>query len=249
VRRGHRKCKSCRREWSHGRFPVAGFRLSEERWSSVVAAFLDHGTEAEVGARCALSHGTAHAAVRAVREAMSLDQPGPFAGTCEPDETYVGGAWRNKAIHIRRLGTKRGRGTSKRCVFGVACREAGEVRVWLVPDAKAATLWPLIRSQVVRGSALYSDGLKAYRRAWRNGYLHAWVDHDAGEYVRGRVHTQTIDGFWGYLKTAMDGIGGIKRENLGLFVHEQQWRYNHRKLTKKERAHRLLLVLKIGGRF
>jgi transposase-like protein len=187
-----------------------------------------------------------------MRKVMTEDVPTMLYGICEADETYVGGSWKNKAVHIRRQGTKRGRGTSKQPIFGVIERaeeEHSKVRVWLTPDTKNLSLIPHIQQTVCRGSIIYTDGRKGYRKLPRYGYLHDWVDHDAGEYVRGRVHTQNIDGYWGLLKTHLDSIGGIRKNRLHLYVGEHVWRFNFRHLTRKEQTkHLYKLLTKIGGR-
>ena len=167
-------------------------------------------------------------------------------------QTYVGGSWKNKAVHIRRQGTKRGRGTSKQPIFGVIERNgrgASRVRVWLTQNTKNRVLLPHIRATVSQGSVIYTDGRKGYRQLPRYGYQHDWVDHEAGEYVRGQVHTQNIDGYWGLLKTHLDSIGGIRKERLRLFIGEHVWRFNFRHLTRKEQVKRLYAILtRFGGR-
>lgn len=258
VRRGHRKCKSkkCRHEWSPGNIhPVRGFRLARREWMRIIDSFLRDGAAAKVADECRIAYPTAHKAVTAIRQVMHDDVPEILCGTCEADETYVGGSWRNKAVHIRRQGTKRGRGTSKQPIFGLIQRtqddlhDRSQVRVWLTPDTKNRTLMPHVRKTVCRGSAVYTDGRRGYRHLPRYGYLHEWVDHDAGEYVRGQVHTQNMDGCWGRLKTHLDSIGGIRKECLHLFVGEHVWRFNHRHLTRREQAKRIYSHLtEIGGR-
>jgi len=252
LRRHHRRCRRCRTEWSpHSVYPVFHFYLHRRDWLRLIDAFLREGTIKAVENECRCAHGTAHKAVFLVRRVMTADVPALLAGICEADETYVGGAWKNKAIHIRRQGTKRGRGTSKQCIFGVAQRtpRPSQVRVWLVANARGRTLMPLIRDVVVPGSTLYTDGHKPYRRLPRYHYLHDWVDHDAGEYVRGKAHTQTIDGYWGLLKTHLDSRGGIRKERSSFFIGEHVWRYNFRHLSRREQVKRLYrLLTKFGGK-
>jgi transposase-like protein len=149
---------------------------------------------------------------------MTSDVPMLMSGICEADETYVGGSWKNKAIHIRRQGSKRGRGTSKQAIFAVLQRYPQQVRAWLVPNSKGRTTRPLIISVVELGSSVYTDGHRGYRSLPHYGYIHEWVDHDAGEYVRGDVHTQTLDGYWGLLKVHLSGIGGVRKDKLPLFI-------------------------------
>ena len=250
IRRAHRKCKRCRNEWSAGTVhPVAGFRLERREWLRVIDTFLRDETIRSVEEECGLAYATSQKAVSRMREVMTLDIPLRLSGICEADETYVGGSWKNKAIHIRRQGTKRGRGTSKQAIFGVVERNPPQVRVWFVPDTKNRSLFPHIQEVVCRGSAIYTDGRKGYRQLPRYGYLHQWVDHDAGEYVRGDVHTQTLDGYWGLLKTHLDSIGGIRKSRLPFFIGEHVWRYNFRHLIRKEQVKRLCkLLTEFGGR-
>jgi transposase-like protein len=250
LRRDHRRCKSCRAEWSpRMQFLVRGMRLSRDDWKTIIDAFLDHETIRGVVKHCRFSYVTVHSAIVMIRSVMISDVPTRFDGTCEADETYIGGAWKNKAIHIRRQGSKRGRGTNKQCIFGIVCRSAKQARIWLVPNAKRRTLIPIIRSQVKTGGSIYTDGCKSYRILPKLRYHHEWVDHDAGEFVRGDVHTQTIDGLWGLLKTHLDSIGGIKKKNALYFVGEYLWRYNFRHLTHEEKIVRIVdLLVRIGGR-
>lgn len=250
LRRHHRKCKRCRREWSpHSPYPIREFRLTEKEWLSVLDEFLREETIMGVVRECGISLATAHQCILLVRALMAADAPQRFSRKTEADETYVGGAWKNKALHIRKQGTKRGRGTQKQAIFGVVQRNPQRVRIWLVPNTKGVTLRPLVCSQVRRGSFVYTDGHKGYRRLRRMGYHHEWVDHDAGEYVRGDVHTQTLDGYWGMLKNHLAAIGGIRKKHLHLFIGEHVWRYNHKDLTRHEQVQLLYQILvKFGGR-
>lgn len=108
---------------------------------------------------------------------------------------------------------------------------------------------PLICSVTRQGGAIYTDGHKGYRRLPKYGYIHEWVDHEAGEYVRGEVHTQTIDGYWGMLKNHLAATGGIRKERLVYFIGEHQWRYNFRHLTRREQVEKIYhLLTEFGGR-
>ena len=78
---------------------------------------------------------------------MASDIPPVFEGTVEIDETYLGGAWRNKRKSDRSKRAKRGRGTTKQAVFGILCR-GGHIWAEVVPNVEANTLLPLLRKQV-----------------------------------------------------------------------------------------------------
>lgn len=250
IRRHHRKCKQCRHEWSPGtQFLVPHLHCTREQWRVIIRTFLQLKTINTVAEMHHYAYATIQKALTILRTVMLLDAPGIFRGTCETDETYVGGAWKNKAIHIRRQGAKRGRGTEKQCIFGILGRQQQQVRIWCVPDATRTTLIPIIEDHVESGSAIYTDGLKTYRILTKHGYHHEWVDHDAGEYVRGDVHTQTLDGYFGLLKNHLAAVGGIRKERLALYLGEHVWRYNFRHRTLEEKVNRLLSLLKrFGGR-
>ena len=249
LRRRSRRCKRCREEWvPHPRALLPGFRFTSTEWRLICDAFFIYGTITDVARTCSTAYATSQKAVLFLRTVMALDVPLLLSGICEADETYIGGAWKNKAIHIRRQGTRRGRGTSKQAIFGIACRELKMVRTWLVPNTRREHLFPIITEHVERESTIYTDGAPVYRALPSLGYHHDWVDHDASEYVRGDVHTQTIDGFWGYLKNRLAKTGGIQKERAYLFVGEHQWRYNFRGLSHEERTERLLQRITFGGR-
>jgi hypothetical protein len=76
-------------------------------------------------------------------------------------------------------------------------------------------------------ATLYSDGFNLYRTM---GYNHAWVDHEREEYVRGDVHTQTIEGFWSIMKGGLNGVyrGAVSKKWLQSYVDEYAFHYNHR---------------------
>jgi hypothetical protein len=56
------------------------------------------------------------------------------------------------------------------------------------------------------------------------------VNHSAKEWVRGDVHTGTIDGYWGLLKRGIIGsFHQISVKHLNRYLSEFQFKWNHRK--------------------
>ena len=49
-----------------------------------------------------------------------------------------------------------------------------------------------------------ADELKSYKGI--QGYDHQSVKHSAGEYVRGKAHTNGIESFWALLKRGYHGV-------------------------------------------
>lgn len=47
----------------------------------------------------------------------------------------------------------------------------------------------------------------AYRHLKEQGFFHHYmVEHGNNEYVRGKIHTQTIEGMWSILKRGIYGV-------------------------------------------
>lgn len=184
--------------------------------------------------------------VARIRKSMMEDTPGCFSGTVEMDETYIGGKWINKPAWIRKRGTKKGHGTSKQAIFGILNRNGRQVRVFLVSNFKEETIFTIISSVVKKKSKAYTDGYAIYKPLRAYGYDHHVVDHAHGEYVRGDIHTNTIESFWGYLKKRLSVTGGIRPAYFNRFVGELVWRYNHRHMSREEQVEILLKRLVDG---
>src|ERR1700722_5061659 len=112
-----------------------------------------------------------------------------LGGTVETDETYIGGRKRGKDITFQ----------DKEIVFGMVERK-GKVKAAHLPGAGARVILPKLRESIANGTTIYSDQARVYSTLKRLGYLHDSVNHSIGEYGRGLVHTNTIEGFWSQLK-------------------------------------------------
>ena len=82
-------------------------------------------------------------------------------GEIEFDETYIGGLERNKHASKK---LKAGRGpVGTQPGIGLRERGSGQVRAHPITGTDAAHLQGAVRSEVVPGSTIYTDGLRAYR--------------------------------------------------------------------------------------
>ena len=71
--------------------------------------------------------------------------------------------------------------------------------------------------------------------------VHSVVKHNQGQYVNGRIHTNTIEGFWSLLKRGIFGIYHFtSKKHLQMYVDEFVFRYNSRKIGESERFNLLL---------
>jgi len=218
-----------------------------ETWQLAVRTFIRERSLLRVAAEASVSPKTAQRMTHLFRECMTRESWEPCSGIFEMDETYIGGQRKNKRLHIRRIKTRRGHGTDKLPIVGLFSRSTGKVLVAVEPKKlDIHFIRSMIRESVVRGSSIYTDGFKMYRSIPEDGYVHRFVDHEGGEYVRDDVHTNNIEGFWGILKRKMSCIGGMRRKYLSLFVGEIVWRFNHRTqpLKEQERALSELILSK-----
>lgn len=92
----------------------------------------------------------------------------------------------------------------------------------------ATTAIPFLNAHVETGSKVMSDESRIYNRVKRE-YTHAFVTHSKEEYVRGEIHTNTIEGFWGNMKNSISGTYHcVSPKYLQSYVNEFIFRYNHR---------------------
>jgi transposase-like protein len=155
---------------------------------------------------------------RQLRLLMSQDGD-LLAGVLEADESYVGG---------KRHG-KRGLGADgKTPVFGVVER-GGRIRTQALKKARSAIILPLLLSMAKAGSMLSTDESGLYNKAEAMGFMHETVKHGGGEFVRGAIHTQTIDGFWSQFKRSVNGTyHAISSKHMQTYLDEFCFRYSHR---------------------
>ena len=240
---GRRRCAQCKYDFTPHRLPL---RLTREEWRGILHLFLMEQSSNSIVEHTELNKKRVLRALEKVRIALVQDVLEVFSGTVEVDETYLGGAWKNKRKVVRNTGTRRGRGTSKQPVFGILCRN-GQVWAEIVDNVDENTLLPLITKQVKRGSIVCSDTWKAYTGIAAKGYVHRLVHHGEGEYSdRKGNHINGLEGFWGYLKRKLASKGGISRQRLPLYLAEYVWRYNHRADPERIKIQRIIQLLEMN---
>lgn len=226
---------------------MKGIRSTENDWKQCIRIFLRERTIKRVIEETGIPHSRAERMTKYLRELMEKDVPNFLPSPVEMDETYIGGQRKNKRLHIRRIQAKRGHGTDKLPIVGVFSRSGRKVYVEILErKLNIYRILQILEQKTEQGGKVFTDGFKMYRMLKEKGFKHEYVDHDGGELVRGDIHTNNIEGFWGILKRKLSCIGGMRRENLHYFVAEIAWEFNHRSmsLTEKEEA---LFKLIIGG--
>ena len=164
---------------------------------------------------------------------MAQDDDTKLSGEVEVDETYVGGKQR---FQFGRPGR-----TSKKTPVLAMTERGGKVVAKVIPDASAKSLLPEIQRHVEPGTQIYTDEWRGYASLHKL-YPHRTVRHAHREYVRGRVFTSTVEGFFGNVKNGIAGnYHGVSRKWLQGYLNEYAWRLNHR---DEPRADFLTLLLR-----
>lgn len=220
----NRKCYECK-DCANQIHPLANtiFHKSStslKDWFYVVFLFsvAKNGVSAkEVERHLGVTYKTAWRIAKQVRTLM-LESNTLLSGVVETDETYIGGRERGKDVTTQ----------NKAIVFGIVER-GGKIKAEHVRSAGARVLLPILKSSIIPGTTVYSDQAQVYKTVHRIGYYHDSINHSIGEYGRGLVHTNTIEGFWSQLKRSMDGTYHcVSRKYLQLYLNEFVYRYNHR---------------------
>jgi len=105
----------------------------------------------------------------------------------------------------------------------------GRIKAIVVPDTKSNTIVPIIEQHVEADSNVHTDEYPSYNSLESKGYNHFRILHNLDIFVMGNVHTQTIEGFWGLVKTGIIGVyHGCSKKHLQSYINEYAFRYNHR---------------------
>jgi transposase-like protein len=179
------------------------------------------------------SYKTAWSMCHRIRAGMADEDFRKLLGIVEVDETFVGGKAKNR--HKDKRGGPNGTGSAggtgmhgKTGVVGAVSRK-GKVVARVIGSVNREKVVSFVRSAVShKVSLLCTDQYFGYRAL--TDYPHGVVNHSAGEYVVGAIHTNTIEGFWSLFKRGIMGAyHKVSAKYLPLYVAEFQFRYNNRK--------------------
>jgi transposase-like protein len=158
-----------------------------------------------------------------IREAMKDGSLGPLGGegaTIEADETFIG----------RRKGVEKPKGGpgGMRPIMALVER-GGSVRSFHVEEVNSKTAKAMLDANADPASALMTDEGRHYRQPGKGFASHERVHHARGEYVRGKAHTNTIEGFFGVFKRGMKGTyQHCGKKHLHRYLAEFDFRHNAR---------------------
>lgn len=251
---GWKHCPDCRKKFTvrvgtvyeRSKVPLNKWLMATQLMASSKKGISAHQLHRTLG----VTYKTAWFMAHRIREAMREDHT-PMGGEgkiAEADETYFGSKEnppKTRSDGTPFLRSKKGRGpSSKRAVVALVER-GGNVRSFHVQKATKDTVAAIMFQNLRRESILYTDESQLYTATGFQYADHDTVRHSADEYVRGAVHTNTIEGVFSIFKRGMKGIYQHCREkHLHRYLAEFDFRYNHREALGTNDADRRDAILK-----
>lgn len=155
---------------------------------------------------------------------MHDEDDNKLGGDVEIDETSWGGKPRKKLSPPEAAQFRE----EKTTILGMVER-GGRVRLRVIPSRRGPALSRAVRSHVNPSAFIFTDDWQAYKPLSREFTEHRVVNHAAGEYVVGDDYTNTIEGFFGNLKTGMRGAyKHVSDKWIQSYLDEYAWRHNAR---------------------
>ena len=115
----------------------------------------------------------------------------------------------------------------------------------MVDDLKQKTLLPILRENIATEAVVYTDEAGQYTNLKKEFATHDLVQHGEGEYGRGDVQTNTIEGYLSIFKRGMKGVyQHCGKQHLHRYTAEFEFRYNHRIANGTDDTIRADLILK-----
>ena len=235
TRPGVYKCNDCEKPFSvtvgtvfeRSKIPLTKWLLATELLTSSKKGISSHQIHRMLG----VTYKTAWFMTMRIREAMKPDAgTGPLGGfgkVVEADTTWIGGKEQNK--HRNKRGTGMADKMAQKQVVHTLIERGGRARSDHVANVSGKTLRPVVMKQVHRTSTLMTDEGGEYRNIGREFHYHGKVNHSAGEYVRGDVHSNSVESYFATLKRGIVGTyHHVSEAHLKRYLAEFDFRYSER---------------------
>ena len=219
LKDGRRRCTRCRRDWRPGRLPL---RLSLRQWREVLRWYVRDTASAESARETGLERKRVVRALMIVRKAVHRAE--------HPDAQRTP-ASRASQLSLIGLRVTNGRAFAEIVPPG----EAEQLERWLRRRASPERV-----RRRVKAAAYESKGNgRRYMAVVYRGRLYRLAEAGAE-----RVPFGPVEAFWAYVQRQLRAKGGIRRERRDLYLASFAWRYNHRKLPRREQIQELLSLIR-----
>jgi transposase-like protein len=224
VKRNQFDCDSCRYQFSVRTGTIFhDSKLPFRKWFLAVFLMCESrkGISANQMKRMLKVHPkTAWYLCHRIRAAMHDASPEPLSGIVEVDETYIGGKARGKGKGYKK---------NKTMILG-AVERGGRVRLQVAPNEKRETLRGFAKSAISDDAeAIYTDQEPAYGDLNDWNTRHERVNHGDEEWVRGLIHTNTVESVWSLFDRGVIGsYHKLSVKHLPAYLDEFTFRFNNR---------------------
>jgi transposase-like protein len=261
-RAGLMNCRECRKQFSvtvgtvfeRSHVPLHKWVLATHLLSASKKGISSHQMHRMLG----VTYKTAWFMSHRIREAMIDADPTPMGGkgkTVEVDETYQGPTdyeFKNEEGWKPKMSTKR--------KVVTLVERKGRARSIKAETLTTKEISAILAANADRNSTLMTDESAIYTAPGKTYRQHFTVNHGKGEYVRGFITTNTVEGFFSIFKRGMKGVyQHCGEQHLQRYLVEFDFRYSNRialgvddfaraDLAVKGAAGKRLTYRRIGGR-
>jgi transposase-like protein len=236
-RHGLKKCGACRKQFTVRVGTVfESSHVPLHKW--LQAAYLMMSSKKGISSKqmertLEVTYKTAWFMTHRLREAMMQSNLPPLGGEgaiVEADETYVGNKVSAKRKKIlKRKGVRGWGGSNNKFTVVSLVERGGSVRSFNIERATKSSVGEIVAKNVDRRSRLMTDESRLYDQIGSQYATHETVIHSRGEYVRGDVYTNTLEGYYSIFKRGMKGVyQHCKQKHLHRYLAEFDFRYNYR---------------------
>jgi transposase-like protein len=238
TRPGVYKCRECEHPFSvtvgtlfeDSKVPLHKWVYAMHLYTASKKGFSAHQLHRTIG----VTYKTAWFMAHRIREAMRPAEFTPMGGQgqiVESDETFFGtiegeGGKKARRRRARQMG---GGGWAHKNVVLTLVERGGSARSFHIETTSIAQIAPIVRTNIRRESDLMTDEGNQYKELGREFERHGTVNHKAEEYVRGDVHTNTVEGYYSIFKRGMIGVyQHCAEKHLHRYLSEYDFRYSNR---------------------
>jgi len=229
IRDGIIQCNDCRKQYSVTVGTVfESSKIALNKW--VLATYMLTSSKKGMSAHqlhrmIGVTYKTAWFMFHRIREAMregELATPfGSGGGAVEVDETYIG---RLKGAKPAKQGFGH-----KMKVISLVDRDTGRIRSYTFDQMITTYVQPIVEANIAKEARLITDQAKLYKGIGKAFASHEFVNHSKGEYVRGDVYTNVVEGSFSIFKRGMKGIyQHCGEQHLHRYLAEFDFRYSNR---------------------
>lgn len=215
------RCASCKKDFTIKTGTLFGeSKIPLQKWFIAIYLLTTRKkgiSSIELAEQVGVSQKTAWFMDHRIREALKQGK-GKLSGIVEVDETYLGGK------HRRSQGFKK-----KTPVMGMTQR-GGKIKAYHVESRETHIIHGQLQKHINKNKThLMSDEAQVYKKLLKLGYQRSAVKHGKGTYVRGNVHTNSIESFWALFKRQYHGTHhSMSKKHVQRYIDEIAYRFNHR---------------------